>query len=609
MGYTLLSMQEPKQLLVIDDEPKITGPLAAWFASKGFVVATASTVHEALAQIQRIPADVVLLDLRLPDGSGLELLPSLKTHLPDARVVVITGLSDPHTVQQAMAGGASDYVTKPFDFMRCFYAAMGIEVVDLKALPPAPELLERVPEAIARRYRVVPVRSGTSGIVLAMADPLDAPSLDELRRALRCAVVPCAATGLTVMEAVERWYGGEAPKDQHVDALGERADELLDELLNDALRQRASLVELGVGPEGGWVRYRVDGQIVPVTGDAGLSAHHATLIERLKRLACVDPGAGIPQRGRVWRVVGSTTVEIQVSVVPTPDGEGVVVRFNDPSRRLGLDALGLQEEQRRQLEGMLTRPSGLVLVAGPGRSGKTTTLYAALAYVSRLPRALLTLEEQVEQQLPGAIQVELPPSRRLTLEVGLRIIADYEPDAVMIGELADQEHAVLAIRAALAGCLVLSAIPTVDAASAIVRLLDFGLEPAILCSALSGIAAQRLVRKICPSCKTAARLDAAQLTAVGATMPARLGPVQVWQGKGCLSCRGTGCAGRLGIFEVLPVGHHIRSLILKRTPAPQLRQSATSRGLQSLWLSGVQQLQAGATSLPELLATIPPELR
>jgi general secretion pathway protein E len=285
----------------------------------------------------------------------------------------------------------------------------------------------------------------------------------------------------------------------------------------------------------------------------------------------------------------------------------------------------MSEEQLRPLETMLAKPTGLMLVTGPTGSGKSTSLYAFLSMLNTGKVNIVTIEDPIEHELPGITQIQVQPKIGLSFSTGLRSMLRHDPDIIMVGEIRDQETAQLAVRAALTGHLVLSTLHTNDAASGITRLLDLDIEPFLLCSTLTGVLSQRLLRQLCVECRYATEVDIATLSSLSLPMPSQAGrlhpvpreapPVKPWYGvhlnhaKGCQQCRNTGYRGRTGVFELLAIDHHIRSLILKRTSSAQIRQSAIAKGMQTSWQSGWQKVQAGTASLDELIRVLPQEAR
>ena len=607
-----------RELLVIDDEPTVCRALKSFFTEKGFHVATATTIQAALKHIQQVPADVVLLDLRLPDGNGLDLLAKLKARVPGLRVIIMSGLGDRQTIQEAYQRGASTYLTKPFDFLRCFYAAMGIETADLTEVRTEPEALARVPETLASEYQLVPLRMRRGALEVAMADPLDAQRVDELKVLLECDVKAFAAVGGSIGEAIQRRYrADDAAASARLDgapagdpAIGKIAEivRLVNALVEHAHENRATDLHLGIGPEGPWIRERVDGLLrdVPITRQC--RELYQSIVTRLKVMAQLDIAERrLPQDGRFWLQAGSAKLDLRLSVLPTLHGENLAIRLLEPSRILPLEQLGMNQEQLRDIGTLLAKPSGLLLVTGPTGSGKSTSLYAFLSMLNTGHVNIVTVEDPIEHELPGLTQLQVQPNAGLTFAAAMRSMLRHDPNIVMVGEIRDQETAVLALRAALSGHLVLSCLHTNDAAGAIIRMVDLGIEPFLLCSTLIGVLSQRLPRLLCAGCRTFTEVDAASLSHVGPGSPVQSGTMRVGQARGCPKCRATGYHGRTGVFELLVVDHHIRSLMLKQTSTAQLRQSAVSRGMQTLWQAGWQKVQAGRISLQELARVLPPD--
>lgn len=611
-----------KELLVVDDEPVICKALSALFIERGFNVTTAATAREALEALQRVQADVVLLDLKLPDGSGLDVLTELKAKFPHLRVIVISALADPDTIQEVFHRGASDYLAKPFDFGRCFYTAMGIETVEVASAHPEPEALSRVPAALALKHRVLPLRWADQTLRLAMADPLDLQQVEALRAQLGCDISPLAAIGPGLLEMIHQCYDPAAPPEleearpsqppRHREAAtslepASDAARLAHDLIRQARAHRATDLHLGIGPQGRpWVRERIDGVLTEIPAAPAVRELYAPCLSYLKTLAHLDATEhNAPQEGRGSLELDGDRVNLLICVLPTGHGEHVAIRLCSPDAALRLEQLGLSEEVLRRLTSLLARRSGLCLVTGPTGCGASTTLYACLAALNTGGSQLVTIEEQIEQDLPGLTQVQVQPGAGLTYAAGLASILRHDPNIVMVGELQDRDTARLAVRAALTGRLVLAGLHTHDAARAITRLLDLGIEPFFLCSTVSGILSQRLLRRLCPGCREPAQVDPAALAPLGVTAPKSLERVRLWRGRGCAACRKSGYQGMTGIFELLSIDHHIRSLIIKGTSSAQIRQSAASRGMVSLLHAGWQAVMAGETSLEELLRVFP----
>lgn len=616
-----------KHVLVVDDEPGICRALKAFFESRGLRVATATTAQSALDQAQCEPAESVLLDLGLPDGSGLEVLSRLKQQCPNLRVVVISGLSDQETIQEAMQRGASRYLTKPFDFMECLYAAMGVETVDVSTAQPDPEAIRRVSPAIARRYEVLPLRAGQGTVTLAMVDTLNVGRLGELAALLECDVVPAAIIAGDVAEAIDRQYGTSSGQSrigvpagrcavpgQRVTAdaplPGERdpVAQGVQALVENALTHRATNVYLGTGPGGPWVRERIDGLLYQARAGRGISDSYERVVARLKELAgLVMADRQLPQQGRLWFEAGSTQIDLHLSVLPTPSGEHVTIRILQPSAALAIDRLGLAEDQARQIDVLLDRPGGLLLVTGPGDSGTSTSLYALLDRLNTGRVNIATIEDPIERELSGVTQLQVHPKSGLTFAAGLQALLRHHPEVIMVGELRDQQTASLAVEASLAGHLVLASLHATDATGGVARLLDLGIEPRLVRATLGGVVAQRLIRLLCRRCRTAAQPDPARPTSVEGSALPEPAPARLWRAQGCPQCCETGYQGRIGIFELLVVDQRIQSLIMRRAATEKIRECALSGGMRSLRQAGRQLVRAGLTSLEELNRVLPSE--
>lgn len=609
-----------KELLVVDDEPVLAKALAGLFTQKGFTVSTAGTARDALEQLHKTRADVVLLDLKLPDSSGLDVLTQLKAQFPDIRVVIISAFADDATIQEARQRGANGYLAKPFDFEQCFYAAMGVEAVDVASVEAEPSALKRLSAADAKRHQALPIRWMSESLVVAMADPMDEAQVAELAKETGCAITPAAVIHGDLEAAIRRWYQvSDAPRKPSAapaaPAVQQQTDEhgvgrLLKEIIIQAQSHGATDVHLGVGPQGPWMRERVDGVVSDVAIPPEVAAFYAHVVSYIKTLANLNPTERrMPQQGRIAWHRNGTALDLRVSLLPTPQGEHVALRILETSRVLALDQLGFEQEQRIQMEALLRKSSGLFLVTGPSGAGISSTLYACVSRFNTGRANVVTVEDPVERELAGITQTALQPNDGLTFAEGLRAALQHDPDVVMVGELPDAQTAGLAVRAALTGRRVLSSTHTNDASSTITRLLDLGIEPFFLCSTLTGVLAQRLVRRLCIACREPLPLEAANFEVLGLTVPKLSGKMRLWKATGCDRCRQTGYQGRTGIFELLVVDHQIRSLIIKRTSGLQIRQSAVSRGMVTLSQAAWQKAQVGETSLEELLRVLPPELR
>jgi len=375
---------------------------------------------------------------------------------------------------------------------------------------------------------------------------------------------------------------------------------MLNALLTQAARDGASDIHIEPYERHSSVRFRVDGTLREVVQPN--RALHAALISRLKIMAELDIAERrLPQDGRISLRIGTRAVDVRVSTIPSAHGERAVLRLLDKSEgRLSLEALGMQGEVLQQFEHLIAQPHGIVLVTGPTGSGKTTTLYAALSRLDAARNNIMTVEDPIEYELPGVGQTQVNPKIELDFAKALRAILRQDPDIIMIGEIRDFETAQIAIQASLTGHLVLATLHTNDAASAVTRLTDMGVEPFLLSSSLLGVLAQRLVRKLCPQCKQPA---SALLGSDANFAPQNLGsdPNNAYHPVGCESCGHSGYSGRGGVFELLVANDAIRAQIHQRASEADIRAAAQAAGMVLMREDGERLVRSGITSREELL--------
>ena len=371
---------------------------------------------------------------------------------------------------------------------------------------------------------------------------------------------------------------------------------LINALLTQAAREGASDIHLEIFEQRALVRFRVDGTLRDVVEPRrGL---HPAMVSRIKVMASLDIAEKrLPQDGRIALRVAGRPIDVRVSTMPTANGERVVLRLLDKQAgRLTLDALGMDEPTRASVDSILGQPNGIFLVTGPTGSGKTTTLYAALTRLDRKTRNILTVEDPIEYELDGIGQTPVNPRIDMTFARALRAILRQDPDVVMVGEIRDLETAQIAVQASLTGHLVLATLHTNDAPGAVTRLADMGIEPFLLASTLSGVLAQRLVRKLCPACKAPAEPDAGERALF--VKPA---PERIYRAVGCAACNFTGYKGRTGIYELLVADDELRRLVYTGLDERALREHAVRQGMARLREDGLRWVADGTTSLDEVL--------
>jgi len=489
-------------------------------------------------------------------------------------------------------------------------------------------LLRSVPIAFAKRHGLLPLRRSADGlhldwVLVATADPRAFAPLDDLRVLLGSPILPVVAPGAVILNCINDLYdrpaaGTEQMIDQlSVDApadyetgfeepidLLDAADEapivrLVHSILYQAVRRRASDIHFEPFEREVDVRFRLDGVLSKVLSPP--KRFHPGIASRIKVMAGLDIAEKrLPQDGRIRIRIAGKDVDIRVSVIPTAHGERIVLRLLDKSvHALTFEALGLSPSEQKVMDRLIHLSHGLLLVTGPTGSGKTTTLYAALTRINSSKENILTVEDPIEYQMHGIGQMQVNPKINLTFANGLRYLLRQDPDVIMVGEVRDLETADIAIHASLTGHLVFSTLHTNDAAGAVTRLLDMGIEPFLVSSSLSAVLAQRLVRVLCPACKQGYQPGEADLARAALSPREVLGRL-CYRATGCEACGGTGYQGRTGLFELLLVDEEIHRLILAKADARAIRGAAMNRGMATLRQAGARSVLAGQTAIDEV---------
>jgi len=492
-------------------------------------------------------------------------------------------------------------------------------VIDLTSTPPDPEAIQIVPSEFALRHHLLPIRQEDHTLTVAMADPLDIQSIDDLRLLTGYSVVPMLASPSEIRRAAEQLYMRQmlegvqaveqvASDEESIDvadlqkmAREELVIQMVNLIINQAIQDRASDIHVEPFEKELRVRYRVDGVLHEV--NAPPKRLHAAIISRIKILSDMNIAERrLPQDGRMRIRSAGRQIDLRISTVPTLYGESAVLRILDKqTAMLGLQELGMFGDTFGRFRNLITEPHGIILVTGPTGSGKTTTLYAALNEIYSPEKKIITIEDPVEYQLGGINQIQVHPQIDLTFANGLRHIVRQDPDIIMVGEIRDKETVEIAIHAALTGHLVFSTLHTNDASGAISRVLDMGAEPYLVASSLIGSIAQRLVRLICPRCKAPTTESPVELQQVGITQE-MLDGGHIYAGTGCPECRGVGFRGRSGLFEMLTVDDTVRQMIVNRSPSMEIRHHAQRvQGMRTLLQDGRRRALAGETTVKEVL--------
>lgn len=514
------------------------------------------------------------------------------------------------------------YVTEQ-DIIQVLEFQLGIPHISLYKHSIDPEVARSIPYSIARRHQVLPIKRSGNKLTLAMVDPLNVVAIDEVRLLTEAEVEPVIATEEEINQAISWYFGVREQVDKVLKSLQEEQgvtteDPVLDpeglreiveeapivqavnSLFHQALQERASDIHLEVQGEEVRVRYRVDGILREVI----TLPHHiyAPILTRIKIMAGMDIAEKrLPQDGRIQIKVGDRDVDLRVSTLPTITGEKIAIRVLDKSSLLlRLNQLGFSKTNLEKFRRMIRRPYGIILVTGPTGSGKTTTLYATLQELNSTSLNIVTIEDPVEYRLEGINQVQINSRAGLTFASGLRAILRQDPNIIMVGEIRDGETADIAVRAALTGHLVLSTLHTNDAPGALTRLLSMGVEPYLVASAVIGVVAQRLVRLICPHCKTLYQVPPGARERLALGM-GKEEPLTLYRGQGCPYCNRTGYRGRLAIHEVMPMNRDLEQLVLEKAPVETLRSMACKAGMISLQEDGFAKVREGLTTLEEVL--------
>ena len=497
-------------------------------------------------------------------------------------------------------------------------------IEDLNAYQFSPDLLSRIPPQTARLYGALPVQFADNILYVALTNPLDSQVTENLRFATGCEVQLLIAPIEQVEELIKRYYSSDSAEVedlvsqlsglvdlQHVDATtgdklaleGASAAPIIkfvNTVLTQAIKARASDIHFEPFEHEFKIRYRVDGALYEMAPPPKSLAIPIT--SRVKVMSNLNIAERrIPQDGRIQTVLGGRSVDLRVSTLPTQFGESVVLRVLDRSAvNLDLETLHMPPYIFNYICDVINKPNGIFIVTGPTGSGKTTTLYSCLRRINTIDTKILTVEDPVEYELEGIMQVPAHEGIGLIFARALRAFLRQDPDKIMIGETRDLETAQIAIQASLTGHLVLTTLHTNDAPGAVTRLIDMGVEPFLIASSLEGILAQRLIRKICPGCKTPYEPSEAVLEQIGLSAH-EVGDKNFYYGSGCDLCSHTGYKGRKGIYELLDVTEPIRDLINQRAPSVVIRQKAIELGMATLRADGLRNIFDGETTIEEVL--------
>jgi general secretion pathway protein E/type IV pilus assembly protein PilB len=503
---------------------------------------------------------------------------------------------------------------------------LGLETVDLSSEEIDLSLLEGFPIKLIHRHELFPLRRERGMLLVATGNPFDLNAVDTLSAALGISVTPVLAAPSEVSKLIKTHLGVGAETidgmlaqtEDDVEILedvewdsseaSEMAQQpsvvrLVNEILTEAVEARASDIHLEAQAHGIKIRYRIDGVLQKQPVPPEMNRFHAAIISRLKIMAKLNIAERrVPQDGRIKLRVSGREVDIRVSMIPMLHGEGVVMRVLDKDKmQFSLLGVGMAEDTYARFQRLIKLPHGIILVTGPTGSGKTTTLYSALSEIKSESTKIITTEDPIEYQLEGINQIQVHTKVGLTFAASLRSILRHDPDVVLVGEIRDLETAENAIQASLTGHLVFSTLHTNDSASAFVRLTDMGVEPFLVSSTVSGIMAQRLVRKLCPECRAKRSIDDEVAPDDFPFDACRGRGGHVYRPVGCRHCRNTGYLGRLGLFELLETNEEIREMACERGTSTVIKQAAMQVGMRTLRQDGWQKVLDGVTGIEEVL--------
>ena len=488
----------------------------------------------------------------------------------------------------------------------------------LKTFVIAPEVTRVVPAKFVWHYKFMPLKLAGKTVTIAVADPLAVWMAEDLKLHLGLDVERVLSTEKEILACMRKYYGVGSETVEEILARpnapltdlrdkaaveiegAERSDQdasvikLVNQILTEAVMARATDVHIEIFRDKAMVRQRIDGILYEMRISDQIRQLYGAVVSRIKILSSLNVvEKRLPQDGRAIIKVKDESVDLRISVVPSIYGENVVIRILPIHLLFNLDHLGFSKQDLDTLGELMRKPHGIIFLTGPTGSGKTTTLYACLSRLNKEQVKIVTIEDPVEYELPGIMQIQIRPEIGLTFASSLRSILRHDPDIMMVGEVRDHETAELAIRTALTGHLIFSTLHTNDAPSGAPRLMDIGLEPYLVASSVNAFIAQRLVRMICPDCKE-------EVTDRG-PVPDSLKGVRIYQGRGCDKCQSIGYKGRTAIYEILPVRDAIQELIIRKASAGQIRQKAQEMGFKTLHEAGIERIKQGMTTWQEVM--------
>ena len=489
------------------------------------------------------------------------------------------------------------------------------------------ELAKKAPARFATHYGFVPVQERNGALVVAISDPLNPQLLDDIRMVLKRRIEPAVTTPQEIARATKELYGvgadtmerilidaeaegpvltiqgGDVGADLGDDTIDASIIKFVNELILEAVQSDTTDIHIEPFEDSLRVRYRIDGILHQAPTPPSIRGFHAAIVSRIKIMANLNIAEKrLPQDGKILASFGDNHYDLRVSILPTPHGETVNIRIlSRSSMAMTMDQLGFLPEDMALFNTLIRKPYGIILVTGPTGSGKTTTLYAALAKLNEIDRKIITIEDPIEYQLQGVSQMQVQPKIGFDFSLGLRSMLRHDPDIMLVGEIRDYETAEMAIRSSLTGHLVLSTLHTNDSAGAVTRLIDMGVEPFLISSTMVASVAQRLVRRVCKHCAEPVEPDRELLRVEFGVSKEQIAGGDYRRGAGCDECLHTGFRGRIAIYEILAFTDRIKEMTVQRATAAEIKKKALQHGMQTLRASGWRRVHSGETTPDEVL--------
>ncbi|HRZ39690.1 MAG TPA: ATPase, T2SS/T4P/T4SS family [Candidatus Omnitrophota bacterium] len=558
---------------------------------------------------------------------------TVERNIPLGQLLIEKGLITPQQLQAALEEQQVTrerlgcvllrfgFISEEKVFLPLLAGQIGCEYVDVKTLDIPEEIIKLLPPKFASHYNAIPIQQDGDVLTIATPFPFDLSMTDAVETLWAGRIRTVLSSASDVAEVIRQHYGIGAetidammgtkekkgsPQESAVTDILEIDSEasigkFINQVLLEAYNRRATDIHIEPFEDALRVRYRVDGILSDAQAPSNIWVFRDAINSRIKIMSRLNIAEKrLPQDGRFKVRVGGAQLDLRVSFLPTPYGESVVIRLLNSNRLFDLTELGLSDENLRILDGLIRKPHGIIFVTGPTGSGKTTTLYSCLSRINHDEHKIITIEDPIEYQLKGVVQLQINPAIHFTFASGLRSMLRHDPDVMMVGEVRDLETAEIAIQIALTGHLVFSTLHTNDAASGVTRLLDMGIEPYLISSAVECFIAQRLVRRICPKCKVRVQLDRQLARDLGA-VTGGLSPIEAYAGRGCEFCNGSGFYGRQGIYEFLVLRDEIKEMIAQKMPCSKIKEKAVTLGMKTLLDDGWDKVLKGVTTAEEVL--------